>query len=109
MGGDGGLIGFLGNEAVGVFRIRIGREINSAALIADGYHARVDGWTSLRPAACDKTSANRTPAPANSIGMSDVICLTAMTAGVVDAAQTSVRMIRAANKTAKRKPRRSGA
>jgi len=47
VGGDGGLIGFLGNEAVGVFRIRIGREINSAALIADGYHARVDGWTSL--------------------------------------------------------------
>src|SRR6266487_646344 len=41
------VIGFLGNEAVGVFRIRIGREINSAALIADGYHARVDGWTSL--------------------------------------------------------------
>ena len=41
------IIGFLGNEAVAVFRIRIGREINSAALIADGYHARVDGWTSL--------------------------------------------------------------
>ncbi|TIL97043.1 MAG: cation transporter, partial [Mesorhizobium sp.] len=35
-----GLIGFLGNEAVAVFRIRVGREINSAALIADGYHAR---------------------------------------------------------------------
>ncbi|WP_140533951.1 cation diffusion facilitator family transporter [Mesorhizobium sp. B1-1-8] len=42
-----GLIGFLGNEAVAVFRIRIGREINSAALIADGYHARTDGLTSL--------------------------------------------------------------
>jgi cation diffusion facilitator family transporter len=41
------IIGFLGNEAVAMFRIRIGREINSAALIADGYHARVDGWTSL--------------------------------------------------------------
>jgi cation diffusion facilitator family transporter len=41
------IIGFLGNEAVAVFRIRIGREINSAALIADGNHARVDGWTSL--------------------------------------------------------------
>ncbi len=41
------IIGFLGNEAVAIFRIRIGREINSAALIADGYHARVDGWTSL--------------------------------------------------------------
>jgi len=42
-----GLIGFLGNEAVAVFRIRTGRQINSAALIADGYHARTDGLTSL--------------------------------------------------------------
>ena len=41
------LIGFLGNEAVAIFRIRVGREIGSAALVADGYHARVDGWTSL--------------------------------------------------------------
>jgi len=37
------IIGFLGNEAVAIFRIRIGQEINSAALVADGYHARVDG------------------------------------------------------------------
>ena len=42
-----GVIGFAGNEAVAVFRIRVGREINSAALIADGYHARTDGLTSL--------------------------------------------------------------
>lgn len=42
-----GVIGFLGNEAVAVFRIRVGRQIDSAALIADGYHARVDGLTSL--------------------------------------------------------------
>ena len=42
-----GIIGFVGNEAVAVFRIRVGREINSAALIADGYHARTDGFTSL--------------------------------------------------------------
>src|SRR5215212_3147873 len=41
------VIGFLGNEAVAVFRIRVGREIGSAALVADGYHARTDGWTSL--------------------------------------------------------------
>jgi cation diffusion facilitator family transporter len=41
------IIGFLGNEAVAIFRIRIGREIGSAALIADGQHARVDGFTSL--------------------------------------------------------------
>ena len=42
-----GVIGFLGNEAVAVFRIKVGRQINSAALIADGYHARTDGLTSL--------------------------------------------------------------
>ncbi len=41
------VIGFLGNEAVAIFRIRVGKEIGSAALIADGYHARTDGWTSL--------------------------------------------------------------
>ncbi len=41
------IIGFLGNEGVALFRIRIGREIGSAALVADGQHARVDGLTSL--------------------------------------------------------------
>jgi len=41
------IIGFLGNEAVAVFRIRVGKEIGSAALVADGQHARVDGFTSL--------------------------------------------------------------
>ena len=41
------VIGFGGNEAVAVYRIRAGRDIGSAALVADGYHARVDGWTSL--------------------------------------------------------------
>lgn len=40
-------VGFLGNEAVAIFRIRVGRRIGSAALIADGHHARIDGWTSL--------------------------------------------------------------
>jgi cation diffusion facilitator family transporter len=41
------LIGFAGNEAVAVFRIRTGEQIGSAALIADGQHSRVDGFTSL--------------------------------------------------------------
>jgi cation diffusion facilitator family transporter len=41
------IIGFLGNEAVAIFRTRVGREIGSAALIADGLHARTDGFTSL--------------------------------------------------------------
>lgn len=41
------VIGFLGNEAVARLRIRVGGEIGSAALTADGHHARVDGLTSL--------------------------------------------------------------
>ena len=42
-----GAVGFLGNEAVARYRIRVGREIGSAALVADGLHARTDGYTSL--------------------------------------------------------------
>jgi len=42
-----GLIGFAGNEAVALYRIRVGRSIGSAALVADGYHARTDGLTLL--------------------------------------------------------------
>jgi cation diffusion facilitator family transporter len=42
-----GLIGFAGNELVAIFRIRVGRSIGSAALVADGLHARTDGLTSL--------------------------------------------------------------
>lgn len=41
------IIGFLGNELVAWYRIRVGRQIGSAALIADGLHARTDGFTSL--------------------------------------------------------------
>lgn len=41
------IVGFIGNEIVAEFRIKIGKEIGSAALIADGHHARVDGLTSL--------------------------------------------------------------
>ena len=42
-----GVVGFLGNELVALYRIRVGRRIGSAALIADGLHARTDGLTSL--------------------------------------------------------------
>jgi len=42
-----GVLGFLGNEAVAQYRIRVGRRIGSAALVADGAHARTDGLTSL--------------------------------------------------------------
>lgn len=41
------LAGFAGNELVAGYRIRAGRKIGSAALVADGLHARTDGFTSL--------------------------------------------------------------
>jgi cation diffusion facilitator family transporter len=41
------IVGFIGNEAVAILQIRTGRQIGSAALIADGQHARIDGFTSL--------------------------------------------------------------
>ncbi len=41
------LVGFAGNEAVARYRIRVGRRIGSAALVADGLHARSDGLSSL--------------------------------------------------------------
>jgi cation diffusion facilitator family transporter len=42
-----GVIGFLGNEAAAVVRLRAGRRLQSPALVADGYHARTDGLVSL--------------------------------------------------------------
>ncbi|HEU5471760.1 MAG TPA: cation diffusion facilitator family transporter [Actinophytocola sp.] len=42
-----GVIGFAGNEIVARYRISVGRRIGSAALVADGLHARTDGFTSL--------------------------------------------------------------
>ncbi|MGI8807188.1 MAG: cation diffusion facilitator family transporter [Acidimicrobiales bacterium] len=41
------IIGMIGNEAVAAYRIRVGRRIGSASLVADGLHARSDGLTSL--------------------------------------------------------------
>lgn len=41
------LIGFAGNEIVAMMQIRVGRQIGSDAMVADGQHARVDGLTSL--------------------------------------------------------------
>jgi cation diffusion facilitator family transporter len=41
------IIGFVGNEIVAIYRIRMGKRMGSAALVADGQHARVDGITSL--------------------------------------------------------------
>lgn len=43
----GAAVGYAGNEAVARFRMKVGREIHSEALVADGYHARADALTSL--------------------------------------------------------------
>ena len=45
--GLAGVVGFIGNELVAIYRIKIGNEIGSQALIADGLHARTDGLTSI--------------------------------------------------------------
>lgn len=42
-----GIIGAAGNEIVAIYRIRTGKRIGSAALVAEGQHARADGLTSL--------------------------------------------------------------
>ena len=42
-----GMIGFLGNEVAAQIRLRAGRRLSSPALVADGNHARVDGFVSL--------------------------------------------------------------
>ena len=42
-----GALGFLGNEAAAVVRLRAGRRLSSPALVADGQHARIDGLVSL--------------------------------------------------------------
>ena len=41
------VIGFIGNEIVAHYRVKTGKEIGSAALVADGKHSRIDGLTSL--------------------------------------------------------------
>ena len=41
------IIGFIGNEAVALFRMKIGKEVGSVALVAEGHYARVDGLTRL--------------------------------------------------------------
>jgi cation diffusion facilitator family transporter len=45
--GIAGAIGFAGNEIAAQVRLRAGRQLDSPALVADGYHARTDGFVSL--------------------------------------------------------------
>jgi cation diffusion facilitator family transporter len=45
--GIAGAVGFLGNEVAAQVRLRAGRRLDSPALVADGYHARTDGFVSM--------------------------------------------------------------
>jgi cation diffusion facilitator family transporter len=45
--GIAGAVGFLGNEIAAQVRLSVGRRLDSPALVADGYHARTDGFVSL--------------------------------------------------------------
>jgi cation diffusion facilitator family transporter len=42
-----GVVGFVGNEVAALIRLRAGKRLRSPALVADGYHARTDGFVSL--------------------------------------------------------------
>lgn len=42
-----GVVGFVGNEIAAQVRLRAGRRLSSPALLADGNHARIDGFVSL--------------------------------------------------------------
>jgi cation diffusion facilitator family transporter len=42
-----GVIGFIGNEIAAQVRLRAGERLSSPALVADGNHARIDGFVSL--------------------------------------------------------------
>jgi cation diffusion facilitator family transporter len=42
-----GVIGFAGNEIAAQIRLRAGRRLSSPAMLADGSHARIDGFVSL--------------------------------------------------------------
>ena len=61
-----GVVGFVGNELVAIYRIRVGTRIGSAALRADGLHARVDGLTSLAVVLGAAASRRGSPRPTRS-------------------------------------------
>ncbi|EFV13836.1 cation diffusion facilitator family transporter [Segniliparus rugosus] len=70
-----GLAGFLGNELVAVYRIRVGRKIGSAALVADGLHARTDGYTSLAVVAGSACAALGFPSADPIVGLMIMVAI----------------------------------
>jgi cation diffusion facilitator family transporter len=107
--GIAGVLGFAGNEAVAVYRTRVGRRIGSAALVADGQHARTDGITSLGVVASAVGTAMGFPRADALVGLlitaaislilvrsaRDVLrrLLDAVDPALVDAAEASLRQV----------------
>jgi cation diffusion facilitator family transporter len=75
-----GVVGFLGNELVALYRIRVGTRIGSAALKADGMHARVDGLTSLAVVAGAGGAALGYPAADPIVGLAIAVVIAALLA-----------------------------
>jgi cation diffusion facilitator family transporter len=78
-----GVAGFAGNELAARYRIRIGSRIGSAALVADGHHARTDGFTSLAVVAGAGGVALGWPAADPVVGLMITIAILAVLRGAV--------------------------
>ena len=75
-----GVVGFIGNELVALYRIRVGTKIGSVALKADGVHARVDGLTSLAVVAGAAGVAAGFPAADPIVGLAIAVVIVALLA-----------------------------
>ncbi|GAA0511647.1 cation efflux system protein [Paractinoplanes deccanensis] len=85
-----GLIGFAGNEVVARYRITVGRRIGSAALVADGLHARTDGFASLAVVAAAAGSWLGLPWADPVVGLAIAVAITLV---LVDAAKEIYRRL----------------
>jgi cation diffusion facilitator family transporter len=90
-----GIIAFAGNELVARYRIRVGRQIGSAALVADGLHARTDGSTSLAVVLGAATVAAGLPVADPVIGLLIAVAILGVLRSAV--AQVGARLMDAVN------------
>ena len=74
-----GLIGFAGNEVAALVRIRAGKSLKSPALVADGYHARIDGLVSLGVVASAAVVALGEPLADPAIGLAITLVILRIT------------------------------
>jgi cation diffusion facilitator family transporter len=78
-----GVVGFAGNELAARYRIRVGTRIGSAALVADGHHARTDGFTSLAVVAGAGGVALGWPAADPVVGLVITVAILAVLRGAI--------------------------